>query len=138
MIAMIRSDEEWVSLCRVDDNGAICFTDEYLALTNTVSGCPRKLASHLIAHWTPEFGTLLDYFGPPDEEEDRFSGIDGEPMDVKEDVTDLWEYYDIPFKGLDGEFYRDILRAKLISMKLPKRLINKYVATAKKNLNGDL
>jgi hypothetical protein len=131
---MIASDEEWVSICKLDDNSEICFTDEYLELTSEIGWGARKFASHLITHWTLEFQSLLDYFGPEDTEEDMYSGIDGEPMDVKEDVTDLWEYYAIPYDGLEGEWYRDVLRSKLLTMKLPKRLITDYVKVAKKEI----
>ena len=128
---MIASDEEWVSICKLDDNQEICFTDEYLEITNELGWGARKFAAHLITHWTLEFQSMLDYFGPDDAEQDLYSGIDGEPMDVKEDVTDLWEYYGMPYDGLDGEWYRDVLRAKLLTIKLPKRLIKEYVKVAK-------
>lgn len=129
---MIASDEEWVSICKLDDDGEICFTDEYLEATSDLGWGARKFAAHLITHWSLEFQSILDYFGPDDAEEDLYSGIDGEPMDVKEDITDLWEYYGIPYDGLEGEWYRDILRAKLITIKLPKRLIKEYVKVAEK------
>ena len=129
---MIASDEEWVSICELDENQEICFTKEYLDITSDLGWGARKFAAHLITHWTLEFQTLLDYFGPEDADEDMYSGIDGEPMDVKEDVTDLWEYYGIPYDGLDGEWYRDVLRAKLLTIKLPVRLIKEYIKVAKK------
>jgi hypothetical protein len=129
---MIASNEEWVSVCKLDDDGEICFTDEYLDAISDLGWGARKFAAHLITHWSLEFQSILDYFGPDDAEEDLYSGIDGEPMDVKEDITDLWEYYGIPYDGLEGEWYRDILRAKLITIKLPKRLITEYVKVAKK------
>jgi len=128
---MIAPDEEWVNLCKFDSENEICFTDEYLALTKELGWGARKFAAHLITHWDLDHQHLLDYFGPEDDEEDKYSGIDGEPMDVKEDVTDLWEYYGVPYDGLEGEWYRDILRSKLVTMKLPKRLITEYVKIAK-------
>lgn len=133
---MIASDETWVTLCETDENDEICFTEEYLELTKDLGWGARKFASHLIAHWTLDFQGLLDYFGPDDADEDMYTGIDGEPMDVKEDVTDLWEYYGQPYDGLEGEWYRDILRAKLLTIKLPARLIKEYVAVAKKATLG--
>ena len=75
-------------------NNEICFTEEYLKLTEELGSEARGFASLLMTHWDPELKTLLDYFGDPDAEEDEYSGIDGTPMNVKEDVTDLWEYYD--------------------------------------------
>lgn len=134
---MLSSNEEWVNICELDEQNEIKFTDEYLELTGELGWGARKFASHLITHWTVDFQSMLDYFGPPDAEEDMYSGIDGEPMDVKEDVTDLWEYYGQPYDGLEGEWYRDVLRAKLITLKLPKRLITEYVKVAKKATTGN-
>ena len=133
---MIASDEEWVSICSLDPDNEICFTEEYLDLTKELGWGARKFAAHLATHWTLEFQSMLDYFGPNDAEEDLYSGIDGEPMDIKEDITDLWEYYGQPYDGLEGEWYRDVLRAKLLTMKLPKRLIQDYIKVAKKEMLG--
>jgi hypothetical protein len=134
---MIRSDEEWISICRLDDDNDLCFTEEYLSITKGLSGHSRKFASQLISHWLPEFCGLLDYFGPSDEENDKFSGIDGEKMDIRADIMDVWEYKDLPLPGLDAEWHSDILRSKLVTIKLPRRLIEKYMAAAKKKLLGD-
>jgi hypothetical protein len=129
---MISPDEKWVSICEFDEDNEIRFTKEYLDLSSELGWGARKFAAHLITHWDLDFQTILDYFGPADAEEDKYSGIDGEPMDVKEDVTDLWEYYGKPYDGLDGEWYRDVLRSKLITLKLPERIIKEYVKIAKK------
>lgn len=131
---MIRSDEEWVKLCHFDDHDELCFTDEYLELTKELGWGARKFAAHLITHWDLEFQNILDYFGDPDLEEDEYSGHDGDPMDVKHDVTDLWEYYEKACDGLDGEWYRDVLRSKLATLQLPKRVIEEYVKCVKKTM----
>lgn len=129
-------EEEWVTICKTDADGEICFTPEYLELTSELGGGARQFAAHLITHWDTEFQSMLDYFGSDEEDDDQYTGIDGEPMDVREDITDLWEYYGKPFDGLDGEWYRDVLRAKLLTIKLPKRLITEYVKVAKKETLG--
>jgi hypothetical protein len=128
---MIYKDEQYIQLCEFDDTGEIKFTREFLAATKDFPGI-RKLTAHLISHWDPEYTTMLDYFGPDDSESDKYTGIDGDPMDVREDITDLWSYKGIPFDGLDSEWYRDVMRAKLISIKLPERLIKEYVKAANK------
>ena len=133
---MIYKDDEWISICEFDAENEICFTKEYLELTKCLGWGARKFAAHLITHWDLEFQTMLDYFGSPDEETDKYSCVDGEPMNVKEDVTDLWEYYGKPYEGLEGEWYRDILRSKLITIRLPKRLIKTYVDVAKKAIGA--
>ena len=131
---MLDPKEEWVNICELAENGEIKFTKEFLEATKELAGGARKFASHLITHWSSEFSGLLDYFGPDEAEEDWYSGIDGDPMDVREDIPDMWNYYEIPFEGLDSEWYRDVMRAKLVSLRLPKRLIESYVKVALKNM----
>lgn len=123
--------DEWVQICYVKDN-EICFTQEYLNLTRKLGWGARKFAAHLVCHWDRKFESALDYFGPEEAEEDWYSGIDGEPMDVGELHAEQFEYQGIPVPDLDNEWYRDIMRAKLVSLKLPKRLIEEYVNKAVK------
>jgi len=130
---MLDKNEEWTSICELDDSGEIKFTQEFLALTTELGGETRKFASRLITHWTKEFDGMLDYFGPDDQEKDWYTGIDGEAMDVREDTPSMWEYYELPFEGLDTEWYRDVMRAKLVTIKLPKRLIAQYIKVYNKN-----
>jgi len=129
---MIYPDDKYISVCKFDDDNDIIFTDEYLALMKD-TGNARSFAARLISWWEGEnLQTLLDYFGPDDEEMDRFDGIDGHKMDLRQDLTDLMEYKDLALPGLDSEWHRDILRSKLITLKLPEKLIKEYVKVAKK------
>ena len=125
--------KDWVQICCVNEN-EICFTPEYLNITKCLGWGARKFAAHLIAHWEPKFQYVLDYFGPEEVEEDWYSGIDGEAMDVSELIPDLWETHEIPLEGLDGEWHRDVMRAKLLSLKMPRKLIEQYVKIAKKHM----
>lgn len=133
---MINPNEEWVQVCEFNEDEEICFTQEYLELTNDLGGVARKFIAHLITDWDLEYQTILDYTGNPDLEEDEYSLIDGEPMSIDPDRTDLMEYYNKSYDGLEGDWYRDILLSKLITLKLPKRLIKEYVEAAKKELFG--
>lgn len=130
---MIYKDSEWISICEFKD-GEICFSEEYINIMKPVGGHIRTFASQLISHWDSmtEFKDLLNYFGPDDLDEDVYSGIDGDPMDVRDDIPELWEIRDIPLNGLTTEWHRDILRAKLVTIKLPKNLLLEYVAMATK------
>lgn len=123
---MIRSDEEWVQICKLDELD-IVFTEEFLEATKDLGGATRSFAAQLVTHWDPEFSRMLDYFGPEDAEEDVYTGVDGDPMDVREDIPYLWEIRNLPISGLTCEWYRDIMRSKLITLKIPKRLIAQYV-----------
>ena len=130
------NQDDWVSLCYVDDNNEICFTKEYLDIIGCLGWEARKFASHLIGGWDSECKSILDYFGPVDVEDDWYTGIDGEPMDVGELIPDTWEVRGVLVDGLESEWYRDILRAKLVSIKLPKKLITDYVNLLKSKQKG--
>lgn len=131
---MICKDEKWVNICELDEDNDLRFTKEYLDIMKDVSSKARSFAAKISTHFGVEnLQTLLDYFGPEDEEMDRFSGIDGEKMDVREDLCDLMDYNDLAGSGLGGEWYRDCIRSKLISIRIPERLIKEYVKIAKNN-----
>ena len=131
---MISSDEKLISICEFDEENEIRFTKEYLNLMEGTNKA-RPFAAQLISWWGVEnMQTLLDYFGPDDEEMDKYSGIDGAPMDIRTDLTDLMEYKDLALPDLDGEWYRDVLRSKLITLKFPERIIKEYVKAAKKTV----
>ncbi len=125
MIDLSRTDT-WVQICEVEGND-LKFTQEYLKITGCLGWGARKLASHLALGWDKEYENLLDYFGPEDAEEDLYSGIDGQAMDVCEITPEKLENKDIPLKGLDKEWHRDLYRAKLMTLKIPKKLLEQYV-----------
>lgn len=123
---MIHPEEEWVSLCNLTEDLEICFTQKFIDLTSNLGSHRREFVAQLITHWDPELSRMLNYFGPDDAEEDLYSGVDGQPMDVREDIPYLWELKGMPIQGLTCEWYRDIMRSKLVSMRLPVKLIQQY------------
>jgi hypothetical protein len=130
---MICPDEKWVSICMLDGDNEICFTQEFLELTKELGSRTRSFAARLVTFWEGEnLQTILDYFGPEDEEADKYDAIDGHPMGVRDDLMELWSYKDLAAPDLDGEWYKDIICSKLITLKLPERLIKEYVKCAKK------
>ena len=133
---MIDPKEEMVQIAEFNEDSEIVFTEEYLKVTGDIGGGGRKLAAHLISHWDKSFSNMLDYFGPDSSAKDWYTGSDGDPMDVREDTPEMWEYYDLPFEGLGSEWYRDIMRAKLVSLKIPKRLIDIFVEAVNKQRTG--
>ena len=128
---MIFPDEKYIQLCEFDDVGEIRFTKELLDFTKDFPGL-RRFIAQLVSHWGPEYATMLDYFGPDDLESDKYTGLDTDPFDVVEDRPELWSYKDLATFQIDAEFYRDIMRAKLVSIKLPERLIKEYIKVANK------
>lgn len=124
---MIFHDETYVKICNLNDNNEIEFTEDFIKLTEKLGSERRSFVSQLITHWNPELKNLLDYFGSDDDEEDLYTGIDGDPMDIREDVMDVWDYMEIAGVELSAEWYRDLLRSKLATLALPKKLISEYV-----------
>jgi hypothetical protein len=128
---MLYKDEEYIQLCELGEDSEIRFTQQWLDATRELGAATRTFAAHLITHWAPEFSRMLDYFGPDDAEVDTFTGVNGDPMDVREDIPYTWEYIELPFSGLTCEWYRDIMRCKLVSLKVPARLIKQYIKAYK-------
>ena len=123
---MIFHDEVYVNICTINNANDIQFSDKFMEITSAVSNKRRELASKLITHWDSETASLLDYFGDNDGK-DLYTGIDGEPMDIREDVMDLWEYKEAVGFDIPAEWYRDLLRAKLVTIALPEHLLVEYV-----------
>lgn len=131
----LKDTENWIQVCEAEGND-LQFTKEYLEITKKLGWGARKLAAHLAMGWDPAFETLLDYFGPEDAEEDWYSGIDGEPMDVCEKIPEKLEFDAVPSIYLTKEWHRDLYRAKLATLKIPKKLLEEYVkAIMKKQEN---
>lgn len=130
---MILQDENYVQMCEFTDIGEIQFTSAWLESTKELGGHTRTFAAQLIAGWDSQMSRVLDYYGPCEDENDRYTGINGKPMDVREDIPCTWEYANIPISGITTEWHRDIMRSKLVSLKIPERLIKQYVKIFKKN-----
>ena len=129
---MISHNEDLVQICEVKDNHLV-FTKEYITEMKSFPGAARKFAAHLAGGWDKDYGKLLDYFGPDDVDEDMYSGIDGEPMDICEITPFRLAHNNTFVQGLTADWYRDILRFKLVDLKIPRRLIKEYLENLKKN-----
>lgn len=125
---------EWVSVCEIREN-ELCFTQEFIQATEALGGNRRALAAHLVAGWERSIEGLLDYFGPDDMEKDLYDGIDGHAMDINEMIPDTLEVRGLPLEGLESEWFRDLLRAKLATVKIPKSIIEQYVKIWKERFN---
>src|SRR5574337_596869 len=107
---MIYKNDEYINVAELDESNDIRFTKAFLELTTPLGGNRRKFASQLISHWTGEhLNKLLDYFGP-DDQEDLYTGLDTDPIDIDENLMDMWDYQDLAGEGLEAEWYRDVLR----------------------------
>jgi len=133
---MLYSDEEIINICELDENNNIKFTKEYLELTKLIGYKAKELAAYLITDFVKENATLLDYFGPEDNETDIFTGQLNGPQDVDINKMELWSIYERAGKNLPGEWYQDLLRSKLISLRVPTKLIKSYIKSNYKDNYG--
>lgn len=128
---IIEDGNREVNICFLDQDNNLIFTTEFLTLTKDLPN-RRAFACQLASWWNIDHvSSLLDYFGPADQE-DVYSGIDGDAMGLDPNICDLMEYKDVAVPGLPAKWYQDILKAKLVSIKLPEKLIKEYVDAAKK------
>jgi hypothetical protein len=136
----IRQDEEWIAIAHLDQHNQIYFTAEFQALMGDLGWEAKAFVGHLLGLWYDPFEHMLDYTSgevlhTPDQPGSfECNGLD-EPQDVVEYWAESWSQHDRMDQpahkagiGLDLgiEWYRDVLRAKLVSLRLPKRLLVTY------------
>lgn len=137
----IRHDEDWVQIARLDEQDRIYFTQEYLDLMRELDWEAKAFVGHLLGLWYDPFEHLLDYTSSDGHvTEDQSPGDFGNNrLDEPQDVVEYWaidwsqngEAHQPSHQaglglGLDAAWYRDVLRAKLVSLRLPKRLLLTY------------
>ena len=139
----ISRNEEWVQIAESDEEDHIRFTPEFQSLMADLDWQAKAFVGHLLGLWYNPFEHMLDYTSG----EARFSvdqpgefdrnGL-AEPQDVVEYWAELWNltdnHHDPPHHagiglGLGVAWYRDMVRAKLVSLRLPRRLLVEYKAT---------
>jgi hypothetical protein len=136
----ISRNEEWVQIAGLDEEDQIHFTSAFRELMNDLDWEAKALIGHLLGFWYDPFEHMLDYTSGEalhsEDQPGRFdrNGLD-EPQEVVEYWAERWSKNDKNHQpsheagtGLDlgTAWYRDILRAKLVSMRIPKRLLLAY------------
>ncbi len=137
----IKHDDEWIQIATLDDHDHIHFTPEYRDIMSELGWHAKAFAGHLLGLWYDPFEHLLDYTSgdarfTPDQPPGDFSNNWLEkPQEVVEYWAVEWSQHDSMHEpthesgaglGLDIEWYRDVLRAKLVSIRLPRRLLLTY------------
>lgn len=136
----ISRSEEWVQIAALDDRGQIRFTAEFRLVMGELGWEAKAFVGHLLGLWYDPFEHMLDFTsGEAKESADQPGVYDrndvDEPQDVVEYWADTWSRNSKHGKpgheagtglGLPIEWYRDILRAKLVSLRIPKRLLSSY------------
>lgn len=122
---MIYSDDKYVQICKLNEDCEIVFTDEFINATREIASHRRVFVARLLSFWQKDYDQVLNFFGWSDSgEDDKYSGIDGEPMDIDEEMFEKKR----PYFNIDGDWYADLFRSKLISFKIPYRLIDRYIS----------
>ena len=137
---MIRYNEPWIQIASLDDQNRIYFTDEFRKIMGDLGWEAKAFVGHLLGLWTDPFEQMLDYTsGEAKSTSDQPGTYDRNGLDKPQDVVEYWaeiwhqndSFHDPTHEAgtglnLDVEWYRDILRAKLVSIQLPRRLLATY------------
>ena len=136
----VSRSEQWVQIAELDGNDSIHFTAAYRDIMGELGWEAKAFAGHLLGLWYDPFEHMLDYTtGEATLTEDQPGLYDRNdpngPQDVVEYWAEIWSKcgkFQEPAQnagtglGLGIDWYRDILRAKLVSMRIPKRLLLAY------------
>jgi hypothetical protein len=136
----ISLSEKWVQIAKLDANDQIWFSNEFQALMGELGWEAKAFVGHLLGLWYDPFEHLLDYTsGEASHSHDQPGEYDRNGLDEPQEVVEYWaEQWSrngnshLPSHeagtglGLDIEWYRDVLRAKLVSLRLPRRLLVAY------------
>jgi hypothetical protein len=137
---MIHHDEPWIQIAFLDDQNQIYFTAEYLEIMGDLGWEAKAFAGLLLGLWYDPFEHMLDYSsGEASFSADQPGTFDRNDLHEAQEVVEYWaetwsrngKFHEPAHKAgtgldLDVEWYRDILRAKLVSIRLPKRLLVAY------------
>ena len=136
----ISRNEEWVQIAELDEQDQIRFTGEFQTLMGELGWEAKKFVGHLLGLWYDPFEHLLDYgSGEASCSRDQVGQFDRNALDEPQDVVEYWavdwskngechnpSHLAGTGLGLGVDWYRDVLRAKLVSLRLPRRLLLEY------------
>ena len=139
---VISRNENWVGIAELNKQDEICFTCEFLALMGDLGWEAKAFVGHLLGLWYDPFEHMLDYTtGAAISSEDQPGPFACNGLDQPQDVVEYWAVdwskngncSEPPHRAgtgldLDVGWYRDVLRAKLVSLRLPRRLLLAYKA----------
>jgi len=136
----ISQDDEWIQIAELDNANQIRFTSEFQNLMDELGWEAKAFVGHLLGLWYDPFEHMLDYTsGEAEISEDQPGSFDRNDLTEPQDVVGYWakawsenDKFHKPSHeagaglGLSVEWYRDVLRAKLVTIKMPKRLLTEY------------
>ncbi len=142
----ISRNDEWVQVAALSERDEILFTPQFLGVMAEIGWEAKAFVGHLLGLWYDPFEHALDYWGDAKVTRDqpgRFTGDLEGPQDVVEYWATIWAgkgkessptHESGTGLGLGPEWYRDVLRSKLVSLRLPKRLLVEYREALRKTL----
>jgi hypothetical protein len=136
----ISRNDDWVSIAELNELDEIRFTSEFLTLMGELGWEAKAFIGHLLGLWYDPFEHMLDYMsGQATCSEDQPGQFACNELEQPQDVVEYWAVdwskngrcSEPPHRagtglGMDVGWYRDVLRAKLVSLKLPRRLLLEY------------
>lgn len=136
----VSRSEEWVQVAELDEKDWIRFTAEFRRIMGELGWEGKAFIGHLLGLWFDPFEHMLDYTsGEAVVSQDQPGIFDRNDLDGPQDVVEYWakswsenDKFHHPSHeagtglGLNPGWYRDILRAKLVSLRIPKRLFLAY------------
>ncbi|HVA47767.1 MAG TPA: hypothetical protein VNH11_15470 [Pirellulales bacterium] len=147
----ISRKDDWIQLAELDEQDQIRFTEEFRSLMGDLGWEAKAFVGHLLGLWYDPFEHLLDYgSGEAKYSRDQPGQFDRNGLDEAQDVVEYWaadwsnngNHHDPSHLagtglGLGVDWYRDVLRAKLVSLRLPARLLSEYKAKLIARLDED-
>jgi hypothetical protein len=142
----ISRNEDWIQIAALNERDEILFTPQFLEVMGEIGWEAKAFAGHLLGLWYDPFEHTLDYWGDAKVTKDQPGALTGD-LEGAQDVVEYWATIwagkgkeESPTHeagtglGLRPEWYRDVLRSKLVSIRLPKRLMMEYREALKKIL----
>ena len=136
----ISRNEEWIQIGQLDETDHLRFTEEFQALMGDLGWEAKAFVGHLLGLWYDPFEHMLDYStGEAKWSRDQPGQFDRNGLALPQDVVEYWaeswskndNCHELPHLagtglGLSVDWYRDVLRAKFASLRLPRRLLVEY------------
>ena len=136
----ISRKEHWIQIAELDKDHQIHFTPAFREVMKDIGWEAKAFVGHLLALWYDPCEHVLDYTsGEARYSEDQPGQFDRNDLDKPKEVVEYWaEQWSKNGRnhepsheagtglGLDTAWYRDILRAKLVSIRIPRRLLLTY------------
>ncbi len=136
---MISWQEKWIKIARLDEDNKILFEQEFLDIVGEMGWGVKQLVGHLLTDWEDPMEHLLDSNSPYNSCTDNQPGgpynCNGlfEPQDIVEYICVKYANdSDSNGKDFSPQWHKDILRAKLVSLRIPEKLLREYVESYNK------